>query len=121
MAGLISDAQATAMQAVIARSLDLSLPQERNAPGTDTSGHATENWSSLGNVACNAIKPSATLLQLYAGIIGSQRAEGLRAMSTTDIRQGDRITYDGLKWIVHDVLNNGSYSYTKQYLMVTIT
>lgn len=125
MAGLISDAQATTMQAIIARSLDKSLPLERNTPGTDTSGHATESWSSAGNVACNVINPkgaaSATLLQLYGGVIGSQRFKVIRAMNTADVRQGDRVTLEGLKWNVHAIESTESYTWTKEYLILTVT
>lgn len=120
MAGLLNDAQITAIQAIVASSLDASLPLERNTPGADGSGHATESWSSHGSIACNVKTPTASMLQLYADIIGSQRAVMLRAMQTTDIKQGDRITYDGLKWLIHEVQNAESYTFTKEYLAVTV-
>ena len=118
---MLSAAQITSMQAVIARSLDVTLPLERNTPGVDSYGHATESWASIPSVQITTIKASATVLQLYAGVIGSQRAEMIRAMQTSDIKQGDRATYDGLKWIVHEVQNSESYTWTKEYLMVVIT
>jgi head-tail adaptor len=120
MAGLLTTAQSAQIIATITNSLDASLPLERNTPGTDTSGHATESWSSRGNIACNVKNATASMLQLYAGIIGSQRAVMLRAMQTTDIRQGDRVTYDGLKWLIHEVENAESYTWTKEYLAVVI-
>jgi head-tail adaptor len=120
MPGLLSTAQTTWIIATIASVLDASLPLERNTPGTDTSGHATESWASRGSIACNVKTATASMLQLYAEIIGSQRAVMLRAMQTTDIKQGDRITYDGLKWLIHEVENAESYTWTKKYLAVVI-
>ena len=117
---MLNAAQITSMQSVIARSLDVTLPLERNTPSVDSYGHATEHWSDIPDVQVNTIKASATLLQLYAGVIGSQRAEVIRAMQTSDIKQGDRATYDGLKWLVHEVENSESYTWTREYLMVVI-
>jgi hypothetical protein len=117
---MLSDAQIASMQATIARSLDVTLPLERNTPGVDTSGHATESWSSAGNIACNVKNATASMLQLYAEIIGSQRAVTIRIMETTDARQGDRITYLGLKWLLHELNDSESYTWTKELLAVTV-
>lgn len=122
MTGLLTSAQLANITATVASSLDQSLPLTRNTTlGTsDSNGRPIETDVSQGNVACTLAKASASVLTLYAGIIGSKRAMVLRAMATTDIRQGDLVTYDGKSWEVQDVLHNASYSVVKQYLITTI-
>ncbi len=122
MAGLLTAAEVTANTATVAGSLDQSLPLSRNTTlGTsDAAGHPAETWVAQGNVACTVGNASASELQEYAAIIGSKRALKLRAMQTTDIREGDRITYDSLTWVVQEVLFANSYSVTKRYLITTV-
>lgn len=123
MSGLLSTAQTTQITATVASSLDQTLPLKRKSSTktTDSSGHDTTPFVPVGSVACTVAKPTASQLQLYAGIIGSQRAMMMRAMGTTDIREGDRVTYDGLDWTLHGVENAGSYSVSKQFVMVVVT
>jgi head-tail adaptor len=120
MSGLLTTTQTTQIIATITNSLDASLPLERNTPGVDMSGHATESWASHGSISCNVKNATASMLQLYAGIIGSQRAVVIRVMETTDARQGDRITYLGLKWLLHELNDAESYTWTKELLGVVI-
>ena len=123
MSGLLTAADTTWITSTVSSSLDQSLPLSRNSgQGTsnDGYGHSTPNYASQGNISCTVAKPSASVLQSYANIIGSQRALTLRAMSTTDIRQGDHVTYDGLTWLVQSKLNANSYSVVIQYLMTVI-
>lgn len=122
MAGLLTAPEITAMTTTVAGSLDQSLPLSRNTTlGTsDTNGRPIITSASQGTVACTVAKASASVLQEYAGIIGSQRALTLRAMQTTDIRQGDFVTYDAKTWTVEEVLNAASYSVTKTYLITTV-
>lgn len=117
---MFSAAEIAGFQTTIRSALDASLPLERNTPGQDTTGHATESWASAGNVACNVSKASASLLTTYAGIIGSQRVVVLRVMQTDDVREGDRITYDSRKWLLHGVENAESYTWTNEFLAVTV-
>ncbi len=122
MAGLLTAAETTAITATVSGSLDQSLPLSRNTTlGTsDTNGRPVVTITSVGNVACTVGKASASVLQEYAGVIGSKRALTLRAMQTTDIRQGDFVTYDSRTWTVAEVLNSASYSVTKTYLITTV-
>lgn len=122
MPGLLSTAQLANITATTAKSLDQSLPLSRNTTlGTsDGAGHASETWVAQGNVTCNVSKASASVLQEYAGIIGSKRAVTLRATQTTDIREGDRVTYDGLTWVVQERLNANSYSVVNRFLMTEV-
>lgn len=122
MPGLLTSADTSWITNTVTSSLDQSLPQTRNSlQGTsDANGHPQENYVSQGNLACTVGNPTASELQEYAGIIGSKRALKLRAMSSADVRQGDRITYDGLQWEIQERLNANSYSVVTRYLMTTI-
>ena len=121
MAGLLSGAEITSITATVASVLDQSLPLYRKTTAADTFGHSTETWNSQGNVSVNIIKPSATQLQSFAGIIGSKRALILRAMQTTDIREGDRVVFDSLNWLVQNVQNADSYTVTREFLITVIS
>lgn len=115
-----SDCETDSILAAVASALDVSLPLERKSVTPDGYGHSVETWASIDSVQVNLTKPSATTLQAFAGIIGSQRALTIRAMQTSDIREGDRASYDGLKWLIHNVQNAESYTVTKEYLMAVI-
>ena len=122
MAGLLNTAQVAQITATVASSLDQSLALSRKSSTRtfDSYGHETTGLVSVGDIACTVAKPTASQLQLYAGIIASQRAMMLRAMQSTDIREGDIVAYDSLNWTLHGVENAGSYSTTKQYVMVVV-
>lgn len=117
---MLSSAQLASITATVAKALDVTLPLSRKSVAPDGYGHSTETWASVGNVQVNIINPSATQLQIYAGKIGSQRALLIRAMQTTDIRENDAITYDGLLWLVQNLQDAESYTVTREYLLTTI-
>ncbi len=108
------------MTTTVASALDVTLPLSRNTPTVDTSGHSVDSYASVGTIKANVIKPSASVLQQYAGIIGSQRAVVLRVMNSTDIRQTDHLTYDGVVWTIQERLDASSYSVTQHFLMTVI-
>lgn len=118
---MLSTSELACIADTVAASLDTSLPVTRRTATPDGYGHTTEVWNSVGSVAMNLIKPSATQLQAFAGIIGSQRAMLIRVMQTSDVREGDHIAYDGLAWLVQNVQNAESYTVTKEYLITVIT
>ena len=118
---MLSAAELACIAATVEESLDQSLTLSRDTFTTDTSGHQKLASTATSTIACNVIKPTASQLQLFAGKIGSSRALTLRAMQTTDIREGDRVAYDGLDWLINGVLDAASYSVTKHYLMVTVS
>ncbi len=121
MPGLLTGAELAWMTPIVASSLDVSLPLYRDtSTAQDDSGHHLETWTSQGNVSLNIIKPTATLLQLYADIIGEQRALIIRVMQITDVRQGDRFVYDSLNWRVQNLMDAESYTVTKEYLVTTV-
>ncbi len=117
---MLSANDIASITAIVAASLDVTLPQYRNTPGEDTSGHATETYAFFANVALNIIRPSATTLQLFADVIGSQRAIIIRVMKTQDVKQGDRFVYDGLNWRVQALMDSESYTVTKEYLLSVV-
>src|SRR5437870_1356986 len=123
MTGLLTDAQKAWMQAIVTSSLDVTITVQRPpaTPVFDVYGHDTSTYSTIGTAMVNVIKPSATLLQTYAGIIGSQRAELIRFMPTSDIREGDQVVYLGRNWMVHGIDNAESYTFTNEVLIVTIS
>jgi head-tail adaptor len=120
MAGLLSTAEIASITATIASSLDQTLALYRKTLTHDAYGSNTEAYVSQGNVLCNIYKPTATQLQSYAGLIGSQRAVMLRVMPATDVRENDRIVYANLNWLVQTVENADSYTYATDYLMTVI-
>src|SRR5438132_8675095 len=95
MAGLLTDAQKAWMQAIVASSLDVSVTVQRPpaTPVFDVYGHDTSTYSTIGTAMVNVIKPSATTLQAYAGIIGSELALLLRFMPTTHIKDGHQTVH----------------------------
>lgn len=118
---MLSAAELAAMTTTVEDSLDQSLTLSRDTYTTDTTGHQKLLSTTTSTIACNVIKPTASQLQIYASKIGSARALVLRAMQTTDIREGDHVSYDSLDWVVNGIMNAASYSVTKHYLMVTVS
>src|SRR2546423_4491068 len=120
---MLSAAEIASMQAVVAASLDVSVTVQRPpaTPVFDVYGHDTSTYSTIGTAMVNVIKPSATLLQAYAGIIGSELALLLRFMPTTDIKEGDQIVYAGRNWKAYGIQSAESYTFTDEVLIVTIS
>lgn len=122
MAGLLTTSETTWITSTVSSSLDQSLPLYRPTKSRDSYGHDTYTYpgTPTSTIACNIIKPTATVLQSYANIIGSQRALTLRVMSTTDVKERDRIVYDALNWEVQNLMDAESYTVTKEYLITVI-
>ena len=122
MAGLLTSADVAMMSSTVATILDQSLPLYRKSTASDGYGHTTETWpgTPTHTIACNITKPSATMLQAFAGIIGSQRTVILRVLSSTDILEGDRVVYDGLSWTCQKFLDASSYTVTKEILISVV-
>lgn len=109
------------MTAVVASSLDVSLPFYRNPKGPDTYGHTTTTGTNqVGTFKVNVMKPTASQLQAYAGIIGTKEALMLRYMPTSDIREGDTTTYNGKNWTVNYILNAESYTVANNALITEV-
>jgi hypothetical protein len=117
---MLSAAEIACMTATVEESLDQALTLSRDTFTADIYGNSTVAGTTTSAIQVNVIKPTATELQMYADRIGSKRSLILRAMQTTDIRQNDHLTYDGLEWYVNGVLDANSYSFTRKYLIVVI-
>jgi hypothetical protein len=122
MAGLLIASENTWITSTVASILDQSLPLYRKTTSADGHGGTTETYpgNPTHTIACNIIKPSASVLQTYAGIIASQRSLVLRVMNTADVLEGDRIVYDSLNWVVQALMDASSYTVTKEYIISVV-
>src|SRR6266567_2624749 len=89
---MLSSQEIASMQATANASLDISMPFSRKTTGLDGYGHSTETWASQGSKMVNTYKPTATILQTYASIIGAQTALMIRFAKPTDIKEEDKAT-----------------------------
>lgn len=122
MSGLLSASDTVWITATVTSALDQSLSLYRPTTANDGYGHVTLTYpgSPTHTIACEVIKPSSTVLQSYANVIGSKRSLVLRVMSGTDILENDRIVYDSLNWVVQAKMNANSYSVTMSYIMTAV-
>jgi hypothetical protein len=121
MAGMLSDAEEAQYRAIVQQALDKSLSHYRKTTTDDGYGHSEETWSQIADLSLNIIRPSATQLQLWADIIGSQRALLIRVMDDADVQEGDHIDYSGLTWLVQNIQDTESYTWTKEFLITVIS
>ncbi len=117
---MLSSAEITSMTSVVVSSLDITVTIQRKTTAPDGYGHTTETWVTQSTPKVNIMKPSATQLQAFAGIIGSQWAALIRFALTTDIREGDHILYQGQTWLVQHILNAESYTFVLDALMTVV-
>ncbi len=108
------------MTATVVSSLDTTVTIQRKTTAPDGYGHTTESWVTQSTPKVNIMKPSATQLQAFAGIIGSQWAALIRFATTTDIREGDHIITEGQTWLVQYILNAESYTFCNDALMTVV-
>lgn len=123
MAGLLSASEMTDITATVASSLDVSLPLYRKTITQDGYGHSIETYPNTptATIQCNVIKPTASQLQIYADIIAGQKALFLRYMPISDVREGDRIVYQGQNWKVQPTESAESYTFANEVLITTIS
>lgn len=117
---MLSAAELASITTTVASALDVTLSQYRSTKTADTYGHTTKARTLIGSIKCNILKPSATQLQAYADIIGSQRALVIRVMQASDVQEGDEFFYDGLYWIVNNLQDAESYTVTKEALITVV-
>jgi hypothetical protein len=123
MSGLLTASQLTYITSIVSRSLDQSLPLYRPTKASDGYGHTTLTYPNVptATIACTLGKPSATQLQAYANIIGTQEAMTMRFLNTTDVKEGDRVVVNGENWLVQNVENSDSYTVTFDALITVIS
>lgn len=119
---MLSADQIAWMTAKVAQSLDVSITVKRGVLADDGYGHKTpSSLSTVGTFDVNVIKPTATQLQLFADIIGSQVGLIIRFMDTSDIREGDIIFgYLSRNWEVHNIQDAESYTFANEALIVSV-
>jgi hypothetical protein len=118
---MLSAAELASISSTVAGSLDITITRIRTtAKAQDGYGHTTSPTTSNANYLVNIIKPTATQLQAFADIIGSQRALMIRYMPASDIKQGDIIQYQSVNWLVQSILNAESYTIGVEALMTAI-
>ena len=119
---MLSAQEIAANTATVQASLDQSLPLYRKTTTTDGYGHSVETYPSTPTLmlACNTFKASASVLQVYAGIIAGKKAEMLRYMAGSDVREGDRIVKDGVNWKVQPLISSASYSFSNTVLITEV-
>jgi len=117
---MLSAAEIASMQATANASLDISMPFSRKTTALDGYGHSTETWASTGSKMGNTYKPTATPLQTYASIIGTQKALMIRFATTSDIKEGDRATYLSRNWMVQYILDVESYTFVLDAIIIEV-
>ncbi len=117
---MLSAAEIASMQATANASLDISMPFSRKTTALDGYGHSTETWASTGSKMVNTYKPTATQLQTYASIIGTQKALMIRFATTSDIKEGDRATYLSRNWMVQYILDVESYTFVLDAIIIEV-
>ena len=117
---MLSANEIAAMQAVVIGSFDVTIAVQRKSVTPDGYGHSTEVWATISTSKVNIFQPSATQLTTYADIIGAQWAVMMRFAQATDIKEGDRILYDARTWLVQNITNADSYSFSTECLITVI-
>lgn len=119
---MLSAAQLTSLQGFATKTLDLTANTSRNtATGTDAWGTPNETFTAvLTGVACGLSEPSPKQMQLYATLIGSERAWIVSFAFGSDVKRNDRITISGVTMRVQIDISLGSYSTLTQVLAVTV-
>ncbi len=123
MPGLLTAAEIATMQATVASALDQSLPYYDKTAVNDGYGHTTETYPNTPTfmLACNIFAPGADVLQAYADIIAGKRALMLRYLPSSDVREGGRVTYQGVNWRVQPIETAESYTFTNDVLITAVT
>ncbi len=106
---MLSSKEIASMSAVVASSLDVTLTVSRDT-------------SKVFTAQVNVYRPTAPQLATYAGVIGTKEALMLRFMSaTSDIKEGDTVTYRSENWEVQSVKAADSYTFASDALMTIIS
>ncbi len=119
MPGLLSNAQLTALRTVATSALDISGVQVQRATRTDLgNGTFSLSWATIATVAASEAKPSASIMQQYASVIGSATSWVMRLPYGTSYHADDRILMPSgdIRRIQAD-LSDSSYS-TCQLILV---
>ena len=110
------------MTSTVTSSLDITVTVSRDTSKVlDTYGHTTGSGTTSFSAQVNVYKPTAPQLATYASIIGAREALMLRFMAaTSDIHEGDTITYAGKTWEAQSIERADSYEFASNALITRI-
>lgn len=117
---MLSAAEWASMTATVTGALDVTVTISRRTATQDSYGHTSSVWAVVGTAMINATKPGASLLQAYADIIGVKLTYYIRFLPSSDIREGDQITFNGKQWLVQYLLNADSYTVANDALITEV-
>ena len=122
MAGRLSAAQLGAFQTAATATLDISgVLVQRATTTSDGYGTYSETWATIATVAAGWAKPTASIMQQYAGLIGALAAWTVRLPYGTDCLRNDRIVMPtGEVLTVQADLSQSSYSTCKRVLATAV-
>lgn len=114
-----------AARAAASASLDVpGIEIQRVTRSANGDGTQTETWQTLATVTGGWAKPTASVMQAYAGLIGSLAAWVVRLPYGQDVRGGDRIVMPpsagGETLTVQADLSQRSYASCKRVLATEI-
>lgn len=111
-----------AARAAATASLDVpGIEIQRVSRTPDGYGLASETWNTIATVTGGWAKPTASVMQQYAGLIGSLAAWVVRLPYGQDCRSGDRLVMPtGETLTVQADLSQRSYASCKRVLATEI-
>ena len=89
---MIPASELTALRATASAALDIAGVQIQRATRTDLGNGLQSNvWNTIATVAASEAKPSASIMQQYAAVIGSATSLMMRLPYGTSFHADDRI------------------------------
>lgn len=122
MPGLLSSAQLTALRAVATSALDIAGVQiQRSTKTSNGDGTYSLAWATIATVSASEAKPSASIMQQYANVIGSATSWVMRLPYGTTYRADDRLLMPSgdIRRIQAD-LSDSSYSSCQLLLVAKV-
>lgn len=118
MAGRLSAAQLATAQAAASATLDISgIVIQRATVTPNQWGGVSESWATVATVAGAWAKPNASIMQEYAGLIGSLASWLVRLPYGANCQRGDHLLMpSGETLTVQADLSQSSYSTCKRVL-----
>lgn len=121
MTGLVPAAVLAAAQAVASASLDIPGCQvQRKSVTVSTYGHQVETFATIATVNAGMAKPSAGVMAVYTGLIGTRESWVVSLPLGTTVARDDQLLINGLTLRVEADLTQSSYSTLTQALVTVI-
>ena len=119
---MIPASELDAMRAVATAAMDVpGVLVQRATTTSDGYGAYSETWATIATVAAGWAKPTASVMQQYAGLIGALAAWTVRLPYGTDCLRNDRLVMPtGEVLTVQADLSQSSYSTCKRVLATAV-